>query len=136
MDEANAGRTPRVLVVDDDADWREAAVLALEEAGIAAESVADGEAALLALAQGGFDGAVIDVQMPGRDGVSVVRALRESHGDGLAVLIVTAAPAAAGVCAGLLAGADEEHFKCDPSDDLVAKLRRVWDSHAPAVVAG
>jgi DNA-binding response OmpR family regulator len=136
MGEAKSGRAHRVLIVDDDADWREAAVLALEVAGVSADGVADGDAALRALAAGDYDGAVVDVHMPGRDGVSVVRALRESHGDGLALLIATAAPAATGVCAGLLAGADEEHFKTDPCEQLVGKLEHAWRTRESAALAG
>lgn len=120
----------RVLIVDDDRDWCEAAALVLEGEGIQAETVYSGEEAVAAFDRRGYDAAIVDVHMPGRWGVDVVRQLREQHGHSMPILIATAAPAAAGVCAGLLAGADEEFFKCDPDRELVEKLRRLWRQRA------
>lgn len=120
----------RVLIVDDDRDWCEAAALALESEGIAADSVNDGDAAVARLEDVRYDAAIVDVQMPGRWGVDVVRELRQSHGDALPIIIATAAPMAAGICAGLLAGADEEFFKCDSTGEMVAKLRKLWRDRA------
>lgn len=123
-------RPERVLIVDDDKDWCEAAQIALESEGIEAHAVHDGESAFDRLEHDRFDAAIIDVQMPGTDGVTVVKVLRQEHGDGMPILIATAAPRASGVCAGLLAGADEEFFKCDSNTDMVAKLRRLWRERA------
>jgi DNA-binding response OmpR family regulator len=123
-------RHARVLIVDDDRDWCEAACLALETEGIVADMVHDGDAAIDRCGREKYDAAIIDVQMPGRWGVDVVRELRESHGHAMPILIATAAPAAAGVCAGLLAGADEEFFKCDSNGEMVGKLRRLWRERA------
>lgn len=123
----------RVLVVDDDASWRELAVTALEEAGIEADGAESGEAALAALARDHYDGAVVDVHMPGRDGISVVRSIRAEYGNRLALLIATAMPEADGVCRGLLAGADEEHFKLDSPREMVGKLQRAYEAHRSAV---
>jgi len=120
----------RVLIVDDDRDWCEAALLALESEGIDADAVHSGDAAVSRLSSIRYDAAIIDVQMPGRWGVDVVRELRESHGDSLPIIIATGAPAAAGVCAGILAGADDEFFKCDSNDDMVRKLRQLWRARA------
>ncbi len=120
----------RVLIVDDDRDWCEAAQIALETEGIAADAVHSGDAAMQRLGHHRYDAAIVDVQMPGRWGVDVVRELRESHGHQMPIIIATAAPAAAGVCAGLLAGADDEFFKCDPNEDMIRKLRRLWRERA------
>jgi DNA-binding response OmpR family regulator len=119
-----------VLIVDDDRDWCEAAQIALETEGIAADAVHSGDAAMQRLGHHRYDAAIVDVQMPGRWGVDVVRELRESHGHQMPIIIATAAPAAAGVCAGLLAGADDEFFKCDPNEDMIRKLRRLWRERA------
>lgn len=124
------GEHARVLIVDDDHDWCEAAQLALETEGIAADAVHSGDAAVLRLGSRRYDAAIVDVQMPGRWGVDVVRELRERQGHEMPIIIATAAPAAAGVCAGLLAGADDEFFKCDSNDDMVRKLRRLWRERA------
>ena len=120
----------RVLIVDDDKDWCEAAALALENEGIHADSVHNGDDAIDRLSRSRYDAAIVDVHMPGRWGVDVVRELRESHGIQLPIIIATAAPQAAGVCAGLMAGADEEFFKCDSNQDIVNKLRRLWRARA------
>lgn len=120
----------RVLIVDDDRDWSEAAALALEDEGIGSDLIHSGNEAVGALERRGYDAAIVDVYMPGRWGVDVVRELRERYGPSMPILIATAAPAAAGVCAGLLAGADEEFFKCDSNRQLVQKLFRIWKNRA------
>ena len=120
----------RVLIVDDDKDWCEAAMLALDGEGIEADAVYGADDAIDRFARQRYDAAIVDVQMPGRWGVDVVRELRESHGDSFPIIIATAAPVAAGVCAGLIAGADEEFFKCDSNFDMVVKLRRLWRERA------
>ena len=120
----------RVLIVDDDRDWCEAAQLVLETEGIKADAVHSGDDAVHRMARTRYDAAIVDVHMPGRDGVDVVRELRESHGDRLPIIIATGMPAAAGICAGILAGADEEFFKCDSNTDMVCKLRRLWRERA------
>jgi DNA-binding response OmpR family regulator len=120
----------QVLIVDDDKDWCEAATLVLESEGIHADAVHDGDAAITVLLRAKYDAAIVDVQMPDRWGVDVVRELRESHGWAMPIIIATGAPAAAGVCAGLLAGADDEFFKCDSNVEMVAKLRRLWKERA------
>jgi two-component system OmpR family response regulator len=119
-----------VLIVDDDKDWCEAASMALESEGIHADAVHSGDDAIQTLTHQRYDAAIVDVQMPGRWGVDVVRELRESHGLHLPIIIATAAPQAAGVCAGLMAGADDEFFKCDSNHDMVTKLRRLWRARA------
>jgi two-component system OmpR family response regulator len=120
----------RVLIVDDDRDWCEAAQLVLEGEGIGADAVHSGDAAVSLLGRSSYDAAIVDVQMPGRWGVDIVRELRETLGPQLPIIIATAMPAAAGVCAGILAGADDEFFKCDPNQDIVVKLRRLWRERA------
>jgi DNA-binding response OmpR family regulator len=124
------GERARVLIVDDDKDWCEAASLALETEGIFSDSVHDGDAAIARLNEERYDAAIVDVHMPGRWGVDVIREVRESLGDSMPIIITTAAPAATGICAGLIAGADDEFFKCDANQDMVSKLRRLWRDRA------
>jgi CheY-like chemotaxis protein len=61
-----------VLVVDDEPGMRETLVEVFEQSGFEAEAVGDGDQALLRLAEGGYDVVVMDVRMPGRDGVEVL----------------------------------------------------------------
>ena len=116
----------RVLIVDDDRDWCEAAQLALDAEGISADTAFDGDSALTLFGAGHYDAAIVDVQMPGRGGIDVVREMREMRGPSLPIVISTGATMAAGVCQGLLSGADDEFFKTDPYQEMVQKLRRLW----------
>jgi CheY-like chemotaxis protein len=65
--------TARVLVVDDEVGMRETLVDILEGAGYAVSSAANGDAALSSVRGDGFDVVVMDIRMPGRDGVTVLR---------------------------------------------------------------
>jgi len=67
----------RVLAVDDSTVMRELVTLSLEAAGYSVEAVASGDAALVAAAREQFDAFILDVDMPGMDGLAVGRALRE-----------------------------------------------------------
>jgi two-component system chemotaxis response regulator CheY len=66
----------RVLAVDDSFVMRELVTVSLEAAGYSVETVASGDAALLAAARERFDAVILDVDMPGMDGMAVGRALR------------------------------------------------------------
>ena len=72
-----AGRA-RILVVDDDDDVRNVAAALIEEIGYEVEAVAGGDAALQALAAGGFALMITDVAMPGMSGVELARQVRAS----------------------------------------------------------
>jgi signal transduction histidine kinase/CheY-like chemotaxis protein len=71
----------RILVAEDNRAAREFLVEALHALGHRAESVADGEAALAAAERGRFDAVLLDINLPGRDGVSIARELsaRPNH---------------------------------------------------------
>jgi CheY-like chemotaxis protein len=64
-----------VLVVDDEVGMRDTLVAILEHHGYRVWSAADGEAAFSAAQERAFDVLVMDIQMPGRDGVSVAQEL-------------------------------------------------------------
>jgi len=68
-------RTIRVLVADDEKNLRELLVRELGRKGHDVEGVADGEAALARLADGGYDVVVLDMKMPRREGIEVLREL-------------------------------------------------------------
>lgn len=77
----------QVLVVDDEPGMRETLTDILESAGYDVTSVNDGDSALAAIVGGGYDVVVMDVRMPGRDGVSV---LVESGAPPPPVILMTA----------------------------------------------
>ena len=71
-------RTIRVLVADDEKNLRELLVRELSRQGHHVEGVADGEAALERLGEGGYDVVVLDMKMPRREGIEVLRELAGS----------------------------------------------------------
>ncbi|MGZ8259387.1 MAG: response regulator [Caldimonas sp.] len=73
---ASSSPRGRVLAVDDSFVMRELVTASLEAAGYSVEAVASGDAALVAAAREPFDAVILDVDMPGMDGMAVGRALR------------------------------------------------------------
>ncbi len=67
-----------MLAVDDCPTTREVLRAALERLGYAVQAVDSGWAALDAVAHGGFDAVILDVEMPGLDGMAVGRSLRQT----------------------------------------------------------
>lgn len=75
----HSGPSRRVLVVDDDADWREFLKLSLEELGYEAHEASDGPEALEALSRQRYGVILLDLNMPGMRGEDVVAALPAGH---------------------------------------------------------
>jgi DNA-binding NtrC family response regulator len=71
----NVAKQPDVLVVDDEPGMRDTLVAILELQGYRVSSAPDGESACAAVEDGSFDVVVMDIRMPGRDGVSVLEQL-------------------------------------------------------------
>ncbi|MCX8066529.1 MAG: response regulator transcription factor [Anaerolineae bacterium] len=82
------GLSPRVLVVDDEADVRWVLRIALEEWGYRVDEVASGEEALSRIATYHYDLLLLDLRMPGIDGVGVMERVRLSHPN-LPIVILT-----------------------------------------------
>ena len=111
-----------VLVADDDRAVREALDRALQLAGYDVELASDGNAALAAIAQRTPDAVVLDVMMPGYDGLDVTRRLRR-EGNRIPVLLLTARDAVGDRVDGLDAGADDYLPKPFALEELLARLR-------------
>jgi two-component system, OmpR family, response regulator MprA len=111
-----------VLVVDDDAPVRRMLARTFAAAGYDVTAVADGGAALAALERSVPDVVVLDVAMPGVDGLSVCRRLR-ARGLAVPILLVTARDAVADRVGGLDAGADDYLVKPFATDELLARVR-------------
>jgi two-component system, OmpR family, response regulator MprA len=112
----------RVLVVDDEPVVREAVDRALRLEGYRTELAGDGREALDALAAAPPDAVVLDVLMPGVDGLEVCRRLRAA-GDRTPVLLLTACDGVADRVCGLDAGADDCLVKPFALEELVARVR-------------
>src|SRR5438045_9002266 len=95
-----------VLVADDDRAVREALERALRLAGYDVELASDGDTALAAISRRTPDAVVLDVMMPGYDGLDVTRRLRR-EGNRIPVLLLTARDAVGDRVDGLDAGADD-----------------------------
>lgn len=112
----------RLLVAEDDPMIGAAVARALKQDGFAVDWVQDGRAAELALAQKVHDLLVLDLGLPRREGLDVLRAMRR-QGDVRPVLIVTARDAIADRIAGLDAGADDYVVKPFELTELAARIR-------------
>jgi DNA-binding response OmpR family regulator len=112
-----------ILLVEDDATIREMTQLSLERDGFVVDTAADGPAGLEAFRAGSPDLVLLDVMLPGLDGVSVCRAIRESSV--VPVVMLTARTDAVDVVLGLEAGADDYVTKPFEPSVLAARLRAV-----------
>jgi two-component system response regulator MprA len=121
-----------VLIADDDRAIRESLVRALELEGYEVVEVADGVAALTTARREKFDVLIIDVMMPGVDGLGVCRVLR-ADGDATPVLMLTARVETADRVEGLDAGADDYLPKPFELDELLARLRALLRRVSPEV---
>ena len=112
----------RILLVEDDELLGGGVRDTLERARYAAEWVTDGRKALAALRAGAFDLVILDLGLPGMDGLEVLRNLR-AGGGATPVLVLTARDTAAQRVAGLDAGADDYLVKPFDVDELLARVR-------------
>jgi two-component system response regulator MprA len=116
------GGMPRVLIVDDEPAVRDALDRALRLERYEIDLAADGREALDRLAEARLDAVVLDVAMPGIDGLEVCKRLRDA-GDRTPVLMLTARDTVDDRVAGLDAGADDYLVKPFALKELKARLR-------------
>ncbi|MBS0364121.1 MAG: response regulator, partial [Proteobacteria bacterium] len=110
----------RALIIEDDVETARHMADDLTAAGIAAEVVHDGDAALApGMGDGDFDVLIVDRMLPGRDGLSVLKALR-GRGVETPALFLTAMGAVADRVAGLQGGGDDYVVKPIDAEELVA----------------
>ena len=129
----------RLLLVEDDRMIGRAMRQGLADAGFTVDWVTDGRSAEGALGDGVYDLVLLDLGLPGKDGMSLLRDLRRRH-DPVPVLIVTARDDVADRIAGLNEGADDYVLKPFNLDELVARvralLRRRAGTGAPLLACG
>jgi len=119
----------RILVVDDDDQIAAIVRDGLTRMGYRVELAADGPAALAAVRAQPFDLVILDLLLPGMDGVEVCQRLRARGGP--PVIMLTARDAVAEKIAGLDSGADDYVTKPFVLEELVARVRAVLRRHAP-----
>ena len=120
-----------LLLVDDDAPIRRMLERTLTAEGYEVVAAADGGAALAAVERNLPDAIVLDVSMPGMDGLAVTRRLR-AKGLRVPILLLTARDAVHERVAGLDAGADDYLVKPFDVDELSARVRALLRRNAPA----
>jgi two-component system response regulator MprA len=111
-----------VLLVDDDRPVARMLARTLDAEGYLTLTAGDGGQALAAIEREHPDAIVLDVVMPGLDGLAVARRLR-AQGDATPILMLTARDSVADRVAGLEAGADDYLVKPFASEELVARVR-------------
>jgi two-component system response regulator MprA len=119
---------PRVLVVDDDERIAASVRRALDYAGYDVSVAHNGPAAVAAAGSGDPDLIVLDVMMPGYDGLEVARRLRRA-GNNTPILMLTARTSVPDRVDGLEAGADDYLIKPFAHDELLARVRALLRRH-------
>ena len=114
----------KVLLVEDYAPLARSLAQGLREAGYSVDVTCDGEEALALARANPFDALVLDVMVPGMDGLEILRRLRAA-GSTVGVLLVTARDQLAQKIEGLDLGADDYLVKPFAFDELLARLRAV-----------
>lgn len=130
----SAARSPRVLVVDDEATIRDILRRYLQADGFEVIEAADGEEALARFAAASPDVVVLDVLMPGLDGIEVLRRLRTSSQ--VYVILLTAKAEEVDKLVGLSVGADDYVTKPFSPREVVARARAVLRRQRDAATPG
>lgn len=114
----------RILLVEDDPQIGSAITSALEDAGMAADWVTDGNAALASVMAGAFELMLLDIGLPKQDGLSVLKQIRQEK-NSIPVIMITARDAVEDRIAGLDLGADDYLVKPFLVEELMARIRAV-----------
>jgi two-component system response regulator ResD len=117
--------TPRVLIADDDVVVRDVVRRYLERDGLEVRVAGDGSEALRVLGTERIDLAVLDVMMPGPNGLALCRTLRQSGDYSIPVILLTALGEEDDRIAGLEAGADDYLTKPFSPRELALRVRSV-----------
>jgi two-component system OmpR family response regulator/two-component system alkaline phosphatase synthesis response regulator PhoP len=124
---------PCVLIVEDDAHIRDLVVLHLQLEGFDTATAGDGREALRLFAETAFDCVVLDLMIPGLDGLTVCRAIRQgATNTDVPILILTARREETDKVLGLESGADDYLTKPFGVREFVARVRALMRRRRPA----
>lgn len=118
----------RILLVEDDSQIGSAIHDALQDAGMAADWVQDGAAALASIEAGSFELVLLDLGLPKQDGMTVIKKLRNQRNK-IPIIVITARDAVEDRIAGLDLGADDYMVKPFRIAELMARIRAVARRH-------
>lgn len=126
----------KILLIEDYAPLRESMVQGLRENGYTVDATGDGEEGLWYASTGEYDVVVLDIRLPGMDGLKVLKKLREQK-NRVHVLIVTARDTVDDRVKGLDLGADDYLVKPFEFSELLARVRalvrRKYDQKEPLI---
>ena len=129
----------RILVVEDYPSLRQSVTRGLREAGFAVDAVADGVEGLSFAETGSYDVILLDIMLPGMDGLAILKRLRAQRCPSR-VLVVTAKDALRDRVTGLDIGADDYLVKPFAFEELLARvrvlIRRRYEQSTPLVQIG
>lgn len=120
----------RCLIVDDDPSPRHLMALVIQRSGHSATEVGDGNAAVHAMSTQSFDIAIVDMEMPGKNGASTIDSLR-SIDPNLRILVVSGYDDRRHVLSALDAGADGYIVKDEIAASLADSIQSVRAGHTP-----
>ena len=123
----------RVLIVDDEPRIRDLIREHLQYAGFTCAEAGDGTQALAELANGGIDLVILDIMMPGMDGLEMCRKIRETNN--IPIIMLSAKSTDLDKILGLGTGADDYVVKPFSPRELVARVKAVLARTMPAPVA-
>jgi len=127
----------RILVVEDSPRLQKTVCTALRQSGFAVDAAGDGEEGLWLARSNDYDVVVLDLMLPRRDGMDVLRTLR-AEARKVHVLLLTARDTVADRVSGLRAGADDYLVKPFALEELLARVqalcRRAYGSQGPRLV--
>ncbi|MBQ8171430.1 MAG: response regulator transcription factor [Oscillospiraceae bacterium] len=119
----------RILLAEDERSLAKALVKILEKNNYSADAVYNGEDALKYLELGNYDAAILDVMMPGFDGITVLKKLR-ANGSRIPVIMLTAKSEIEDKILGLDSGANDYLTKPFDTRELLARIRAITRSTA------
>jgi two component transcriptional regulator, winged helix family len=122
-----------ILVVEDERNLADAIVQILIDDHFNAEAVYDGNAGLTAAQSGLYDAVVLDIMLPGIDGIQIVKELRHS-GNSIPILMLTAKTSTGDMVQGLDAGSDDYMTKPFEAPELLARVRALTRRQGDVVI--
>ena len=115
----------RILVVEDEKKILSFVRKGLEEQGFVVDTCDNGDDGYCMARTHSYDALVLDIMLPGRDGLSILRLLRENKNK-IPVIIITARSEVSEKIEGLNLGADDYLVKPFYLEELIARLKSVW----------
>ena len=119
----------RILLAEDDSLLGDGIEHAIVQAGLTIDRVSDGEKALIAIADNEFDLLILDLGLPRKDGIEVLKHIRTSKNN-IPVLVLTARDSTEDKIVGLDSGADDYMTKPFDREELLARVRALLRRHS------